>query len=347
MAIRIQLRRDTSVNWTANNTVLAEGEAAFETDTGLIKIGNGVLAWTDLEYLTTPGGGGGGESLLVEQIDHLRTPKPIRESPFGSNDAYIIKNKLGSPFTFDEETGEISIQPVAFPSEFWDLIEIDGVINVFPKGQAPQLATPSIRSFYNSTTNGTPNPKEITVDFEGCPVGDLMIATFGIKVNFGGTYPSQVYTTAPSGWTPIVDIDDTIQIFGRIRQEGDSNLHVFTYAHTNSPSVIALSVRDYSAGFEGIVIGDVSSKVNSSPKTTTGVALSKESLCLGFHVSSSNQTDLITFNEGWNKEIETVGVIGSLRRMALASKTTDTSSGDMIATLTPGANNNAGIIIAF
>ena len=48
MANRIQIRRDTAANWTANNPVLAEGEFGFETDTNVLKIGDGTTDWAGL-----------------------------------------------------------------------------------------------------------------------------------------------------------------------------------------------------------------------------------------------------------------------------------------------------------
>ncbi len=50
MPIRMQQRRDTAANWTANNPVLGAGEIGFETDTQLMKIGNGTAAWNSLPY---------------------------------------------------------------------------------------------------------------------------------------------------------------------------------------------------------------------------------------------------------------------------------------------------------
>ena len=50
MATKIQLRRDTSTNWTANNPILDAGELGFETDTGKFKIGNGTSTWTSKVY---------------------------------------------------------------------------------------------------------------------------------------------------------------------------------------------------------------------------------------------------------------------------------------------------------
>jgi len=48
MAIRIQLRRDTSANWESANPVLRAGEIGIETDTLKFKIGNGTDAWNSI-----------------------------------------------------------------------------------------------------------------------------------------------------------------------------------------------------------------------------------------------------------------------------------------------------------
>ena len=51
MADRIQIRRDTSTNWSNANPVLAEGELGLETDTNRLKAGDGTTAWNSLSYL--------------------------------------------------------------------------------------------------------------------------------------------------------------------------------------------------------------------------------------------------------------------------------------------------------
>lgn len=51
MSIRIKLRRGTSAEWTAANTVLLLGEQGFETDTNRIKIGDGTTSWNSLKYV--------------------------------------------------------------------------------------------------------------------------------------------------------------------------------------------------------------------------------------------------------------------------------------------------------
>jgi hypothetical protein len=53
MAFRIQIRRDTSINWAVNNPVLLQAEMGYETDTNKAKFGNGVDPWNDLIYFPT------------------------------------------------------------------------------------------------------------------------------------------------------------------------------------------------------------------------------------------------------------------------------------------------------
>jgi hypothetical protein len=44
----VQIRRGTAASWTAANPVLADGELGFASDTGELKIGDGVSAWADI-----------------------------------------------------------------------------------------------------------------------------------------------------------------------------------------------------------------------------------------------------------------------------------------------------------
>lgn len=49
--VTLQIRHDTASNWLTRNPVLAQGEYGLETDTFLLKIGDGVLDWEHLPYL--------------------------------------------------------------------------------------------------------------------------------------------------------------------------------------------------------------------------------------------------------------------------------------------------------
>ena len=48
---QIQVRRGTAAEWTSANPVLSAGELGFETNTGLLKGGNGTTAWNSLPYV--------------------------------------------------------------------------------------------------------------------------------------------------------------------------------------------------------------------------------------------------------------------------------------------------------
>ena len=48
---RIVLRHDTAAKWNEINPTLKEGELGIETDTGLMKVGNGLGTWTTLDYI--------------------------------------------------------------------------------------------------------------------------------------------------------------------------------------------------------------------------------------------------------------------------------------------------------
>ena len=48
---QIQIRRGSASQWTSTNPTLAAGELGLETDTLLMKAGNGSTAWTSLAYI--------------------------------------------------------------------------------------------------------------------------------------------------------------------------------------------------------------------------------------------------------------------------------------------------------
>lgn len=51
MSYTIRIRRDSAANWSSLNPILEEGELGHELDTLQMKIGDGVTAWNDLDYL--------------------------------------------------------------------------------------------------------------------------------------------------------------------------------------------------------------------------------------------------------------------------------------------------------
>lgn len=48
---RLILRNDIRDTWVSRNPILAKGEIGAEIDTGLLKLGNGILPYNDLNYI--------------------------------------------------------------------------------------------------------------------------------------------------------------------------------------------------------------------------------------------------------------------------------------------------------
>jgi len=53
--VRIRLRRGTATEWTNADPTLGLGEVGYETDSGKLKIGDGVTNWVDRSYVQTEG----------------------------------------------------------------------------------------------------------------------------------------------------------------------------------------------------------------------------------------------------------------------------------------------------
>jgi hypothetical protein len=226
------------------------------------------------------------------------------------------------------------------------LITVDGIPTIFPIGEGP-VQTASVRAIYNYSVNTSPTPKQITVNFEGCPVGDLMVVAFGTTFT---NSPSSIQMTEPSGWDRLYYGANGPQVIARRRMEGDSNTFVFSYNHTSAPAVTALSIRDldYTNGTtSSLVIGDPSAENNTTPKTIPAIALDKERLCIAFHSTASTNTESVSFNEGWILESFERGISGNTRSISVAYKVASTTSGDAIVTMSPTANTNRGVIIGF
>jgi hypothetical protein len=75
----IQIRRDTRNNWLAKNAVLKNGELGYETDTGILKVGDGTSGWNTIVRFANQND----VSMLNERIDNVLT--------VSSNNIYGVK----------------------------------------------------------------------------------------------------------------------------------------------------------------------------------------------------------------------------------------------------------------
>lgn len=72
MANKIQLRRDSTVNWTTADPTLSQGEIGLDITTGNIKIGDGIHSWSALEYAIPSILGLASEIYVNEAIEDLK-----------------------------------------------------------------------------------------------------------------------------------------------------------------------------------------------------------------------------------------------------------------------------------
>lgn len=167
MIEKIQFRRDTSSNWSSLNVTLAEGEIGIESNTGLIKIGNGVTAWNNLQYInenvdSTPSGVDGSvqiygnddkfssdEDLNFDEVKNYFQPGNIiriePSSQVENNDNLILYAK-----DFLGRTVLHQIDKYGIETPLQNSFATKNIVSVFP------LSGTSVTSFgCSSTTTGT------------------------------------------------------------------------------------------------------------------------------------------------------------------------------------------------
>lgn len=129
--VRIQIRRDTAANWTAANPVLAAGEPAVETDTGKMKVGDGIRNWATLPYeaesalsSATPaavGTAAAGTAALAARADHVHAlPSAISCASLATSGNVTIGGDLSVTGTFSAASQTVSAGDVTGLSEAVD-----------------------------------------------------------------------------------------------------------------------------------------------------------------------------------------------------------------------------------
>lgn len=97
MATRMLQRRGTAAEWAAENPILASGEMGFETDTKIIKMGDGVTPWLDLSLPYVSTGGGtmtGALNLIAPTADaHAARKIDVDNASFEVFESWLAENR--------------------------------------------------------------------------------------------------------------------------------------------------------------------------------------------------------------------------------------------------------------
>lgn len=183
MSVTMQVRRDTSANWTAANVVLHQGEWSLETDTAKVKIGDGSTAWTALPYFAGSGGGGAvssvfGRTGVVTAHSNDYTPEQVGALPVAGG---ALQGGLGpAVVTLTQSAGTVAVN-AAGGNDFRLTLTASGWV----------IANPA----------GSLDGQDITVAITQDSIGSRTVSWAGDWA-FGGS-GSPVLSTAP-GATDII-----------------------------------------------------------------------------------------------------------------------------------------------
>lgn len=110
LKIKLALRNDTHEKWAAANPVLLKGEPAYETDTGVLKFGDGVTAYNDLgsfmgdvkaelaKYMLISDYKGSADG-VVKEADKLHTTRNINGVAFDGTADITVEDATKIPLT--------------------------------------------------------------------------------------------------------------------------------------------------------------------------------------------------------------------------------------------------------
>lgn len=107
----IKLRRDTAAAWAAANPVLSAGEPGLETDTNLIKYGNGVTAWNGLPYASVNLASIAGNVIpSVDGVYSLGSPSNRWKDLYVSGNTIYVGN-----LTLSDQNGQLAVNGNTVP----------------------------------------------------------------------------------------------------------------------------------------------------------------------------------------------------------------------------------------
>lgn len=121
MAQQIQIRRGTAADAALTNPVLAEGEQGYETDTGVVKIGDGTTAWTALPVAFTVGD----SPAFAPLVDAIVFPGQTLGPGTGAPTVSTLSARTGLGFSDSATNNAVAMIPEgAFPSH-WATYDIE------------------------------------------------------------------------------------------------------------------------------------------------------------------------------------------------------------------------------
>lgn len=134
LTTHMQMRSDTEDNWKANDPLLMIGELGLTTDganKGRFKIGDGMTAWSGLDYYggTTPSGD---QYVTIDMLENGDVSLPIAK---GNQSGGIVPSSNENSIYVNSETGEATVSSLSINK----LSQEDGSVLVLDGGDADSL----------------------------------------------------------------------------------------------------------------------------------------------------------------------------------------------------------------
>jgi hypothetical protein len=177
MATKIQLRRDSSTNWTSNNPTLSSGELGYETDTTQFKIGNGTDDWNTLGY-STPDMSAKADTTYVDAADALKADITYVDS------ADALKLDLaGGTMTGDLDLDGNTTTLGGVVEDYTDLGTVNGVLSIDPSITTVFAATLDGDVVFEGFTNPAAG-QGVSMIFTQDATGSRLLTTNTITAKF-------------------------------------------------------------------------------------------------------------------------------------------------------------------
>ena len=321
--MKIQLRRDTAANWTANDPILLHGEVGIETDTLKIKFGDGVSAWSALGYLVAAASPGGGEGYIQynnagsidgdPQITWNDTTNTLRVSGAISGAAIsggaIRGNWIGNQITSSYIIGYIASTNATgrFADSSNIRLRFPASVNIYNRSWVDTFSS-NIDTRIDSLFNFSSNADELFLSSGVSEINEL------VDVDTKSTSPTrdQVLKWNGTNWVPAA-YDDTFVFSITSFSDGESTTQLigvgewkaidamsFTASYENGPPdttwvSIGYNTTDYDKSGS---IGEMDSPNFTAGSNTVSISYPKtRDQYLRFSLSSQTGSDTDTYAE--------------------------------------------------
>lgn len=231
----IQMRRGPASVWTSVNPTLAAGEFGVETDTGLVKMGVGDVAWNDLDYVHASWGAG----LVIDTMETaLVAGTAIAVTPDGlSNTFTVAVTEVGTAQIADD-----AVTTSKLPDDAVTDAKVDHTVEVNTQGRRTGTGLRAWEAAWADVAN-TPvkmvclrdSHGELGIDkpfFTRCRARHTVLQdepnalsaagrwvpardAFGLIQGISGSHSGAVASTAgPAGYAAEIDTGDWVQFGG-------------------------------------------------------------------------------------------------------------------------------------